>query len=369
MHKYPALKINIGHLRDNIELTVKNCAKYGVGVTGVIKGMNGLPELTKVFGESGVDMIGSSRIEQIKDAVRMGIDKPFMMIRIPMISEVEEVVEYCDYSLESDDSVLMELDRAAGKLGKKHKVVLMVEVGDLREGYYGEEALLNAAIMVENDLANLELAGVGMNVGCYGSILPTREKLDELVGFAEKIEEKIGRKLEMISGGATSSLMRIFDGDIPERVNNLRIGEGILMPQDLTIFYGLAMEGYHTDIFTAQAEVIEIKDKPTHPFGEVGRDAFGRIREYEDRGIRKRALVALGKVDYGDENEIFPLKDGIKVLGASSDHTILDVEDFCSDAGSGSGDGLKVGDIVEFELRYASLVFMTQSRNVERVFV
>ncbi len=59
-------------------------------------------------------------------------------------------------------------------------------------------------------------------------------------------------------------------------------------------------------------------------------DNVRRIRqyaEYEDRGVRKRAIIALGKVDYGAPEDLVPLSKGISVIGASSDHTILDVKD------------------------------------------
>ena len=298
-------------------------------------------------------MIGSSRIEQIKDAVEIGsadpaLKKPTMMIRIPMLSEVPEIVKYCDYSLESEDETLRALNaevlRQDGE--KRHKVILMAEMGDLREGYVGDD-LVKAALMVENELPGLELAGVGMNVGCYGSILPTRKKLDEFVSRAEAVEDAIGRSLDIISGGATTSLMRVLDGDIPERINHLRVGEGILLAHDLPLFYGCDMSFMHQDVFRLRMEVVELKKKPTYPQGEIGRDAFGHLPEYIDQGERMHAICACGKVDYGSETEIFPLREGVHIIGASSDHTLLDVEDAAP---------LKVGDVLDFSINYAQKI-------------
>ena len=374
MHPYPKLEIDRGKLRHNIDEVTSRCAAKGISVAGVIKGINGLPELIKVYCESSVTMIGSSRVEQLQDVVRIGeedpaLKKPTLMIRIPMLSEVHEIVKYCDYSLESEDEVLKALNDEvlrqneagsktdAGSI-KKHKVILMAEMGDLREGYVGDD-LARAALMVENDLDGLELAGVGMNVGCYGSILPTKEKLEEFVERAEKVEEAIGRKLDIISGGATSSLMRVLDGDIPERINHLRIGEGILLARDLPLFYGCDLSFLNQDVFRLKMEIVELKNKPTYPSGTIGRDAFGHEPEYIDRGNRMHAICAGGKVDYGSEEEIFPPDDAIKIIGASSDHTLLDVEDYIH-----GGHELKVGDILTFEINYASMVFVTASRNI-----
>ena len=355
-HKYPVLEIDKSKLADNIREVTSRCAARGISVAGVIKGMNGLSELIKVYGESDVNMIGSSRIEQIMDIKTLGIGKPTLMIRIPMLSEVPDIVRYCDYSLESETEVLRAENEEAVRQGKIHKVILMAEMGDLREGFVGEEELKEAALTVENELDGLELAGVGMNVGCYGSILPTRDKLDEFVAKAEAVENAIGRKLDIISGGATSTLMRVLDGDIPKRINHLRIGEGILLAHDLPLFYGCDLSFLHDDIFRLKMEIIELKRKPTYPSGTIGRDAFGHMPEYIDRGDRMRAIAACGKVDYGNEQEITPLEAGITVVGASSDHTILDVED--------AERPLRVGDVLGFAIDYAAMVFVTASRNV-----
>lgn len=385
MHRFPELVIDKGKLADNIREVTARCRARGISVAGVVKGMNGLPELIKVYAGSDVEMIGSSRIEQIKDAVEIGkadpaLRKPTMMIRIPMLSEVPEIVKYCDYSLESEDAVLRALNEevlrqteSGDDTGKKHKVILMAEMGDLREGYVGDD-LVRAAVMVERDLDGLELAGIGMNVGCYGSILPTREKLDEFVQKAEAVEKAIGRKLDIISGGATSTLMRVLDGNIPERINHLRIGEGILLAHDLPLFYGCDMSFLHQDVFRLRMEVVEVKLKPTYPQGTIGRDAFGREPEYVDRGDRMRAVCACGKVDYGSTEDIFPLQPGIKVIGASSDHTLLDVEELFAAQKAGAQEDrgfagetapLKVGDVLDFSIDYASMVYVTSSRNIK----
>lgn len=357
--RYPSLEVDLGYLRDNVRTALEKCGELGIEVTGVVKGMSAMPEACRAYLDAGCKMLGSSRIDQIKRLREAGIDVPMMMIRVPMMSEAADIIKYTEYSLETDMDVMRTLDAEAVRQGRKHNVILMVEMGDLREGFYDRDELCRAAQEVEA-MEGLYLAGVGMNVGCYGSILPTYDKLEEFVGVAEKVEDAIRRKLDIISGGATSTLMRVMDKKVPERINHLRIGEGILNARDLGEFYGYDEKDMHKDIFTIKAEIIEVRDKPTYPQGEIGRDAFGHQMHYEDYGIRKRALVALGKIDYGNIDDIFPKESGIKVIGASSDHTILDVED-CSRS-------LKAGDIIEFGIDYASMVYVTSSANVHHFF-
>lgn len=361
---YPELIVDLNKLRSNVTQIVRRCDEIGIEVAGVIKGCNGLIPCAEQFYRAGCRWIASSRLEQLAPLKDAGIQADLMMIRIPMITEAEDVVRICDYSLNSEVSVIRELNKFAGKHDKIHNVILMADLGDLREGFWDKEEMADVAMMVEYEMHNLHLAGVGVNVGCYGSVQPTAEKLQELVDVAEVIESKIGRELEIISGGATSSLMRVMDGDMPSRINMLRIGEGVLLAYDLPKLYDYDMPYMYQDTFRLRAEVVEVKDKPSHPVGEIGFDAFGHRVQYVDRGIRKRAVLGMGKVDYGDPGELIPEMDGIEVLGASSDHTLLDIQDMVDKGGD-----LRIGDIIEFKVKYAMIVYLTSSDNVTKVYI
>jgi len=358
---YPRVEINLEKLKHNVMKVNEKCVDNGITMTGVIKGANGLPLIAKQYIEGGVKIIGTSRLDQVFNCKKFGIETTYMLIRIPMISEVKDVVELTDISLNSEVEIIKALNMEARRQDKKHKVILMTDLGDLREGYWDKEELIKTAEWIENDLHNIRLVGVGTNVGCYGSILPTNNKLNELVELAEAIEEKIGRELEFVSGGATSSLMRLWDGDMPKRINHLRLGEGVLLARDLDVVYNYDMSNLNNDVFKIKAEVIEVKRKPSHPVGEVGVDCFGHRPEYIDRGMRDRMLLGIGRVDYGDPDELISKDKGIEILGASSDHTIVDIED--------AERKYKIGDILEFEVCYATLVYITSSNNVKIIYV
>jgi predicted amino acid racemase len=110
------------------------------------------------------------------------------------------------------------------------------------------------------------------------------------------------------------------------------------------------------EVFTLEAEVIEACTKPTYPIGKLGVDATGHTAHYTDRGDRKRALLAIGRADYGDIGDLVPQLPGAEVIGASGDHTILDIED-CDEH-------LRPGDVVKFKLRYSAILYLTASENV-----
>lgn len=354
---YPAVECRLDILRSNVAQITQRCHAAGIQVAGVIKGVNGRYPLAKQFELGGCDQIASSRLEQIYEAKKANLRGPFLLVRIPMLSEVPNVVRLCDITLASEPALLSALNEECLQQGKRLKVILMADLGDLREGFWNRSDLVETALYMENNLSGLELAGVGTNLGCYGSIRPTVEKMNELVEAAEAVESAIGRQLTWISGGATSSYVLVNDGVMPERINHLRIGENILLARDLQTDWGIdTMKYLRMDAFTLKAEVIEVKEKPSHPVGEIFMDAFGNFPTYTDRGMRRRALLGLGKLDLGDIHKLLPKDAGIEVLGGSSDHTILDIQDVTTP--------LKVGDLVEFDLNYSTLLFLTSSKSV-----
>ena len=235
----------------------------------------------------------------------------------------------------------------------------MADLGDLREGFFEKEEMVDIATYVENELDCIHLAGIGTNLGCVGSVKPTKEKMDMLADWAEAVEEAIGRPLEIVSGGATSSLMPLFDGVMNPKVNMLRIGAVTFIGplEDLRTCYGRKeVEVLSDECFILETEVIETNTKPTHPIGELGVDASGKVGTYVDRGRRRRAILAIGRQDYGDLDDIVPVLEGAEVAMASGDHTILDIED-CKEH-------LRVGDIVRFKMKYSALMRLTTSENV-----
>lgn len=349
---YPHVEIDLDKLRENLAAVIDRCHDSLVEVWPVVKGASALPEVARVFADCGVKYTCTSRIDQVRSMQAAGIRTPMMLIRIPMLSELESVVSLCAASLESDITVLRALNAEAARQGKTHGVLLMQDLGDLREGWWSAEELTDAAVEVETELKNLHLLGVGTNLSCYGSVKPDKRNMQGLVSLAHDVEVAIGRQLEYVSGGASTSMYMVLGGTMPYRVNNLRLGEIVLLGQSDFA----APDFLHKDAFTLRAEVIECRSKPSHPVGQLATDAFHRTRTYVDRGIRRRALLGIGRVDYGDCEDIFPRMPGVEVLGASSDHTILDVED--------AAEEIKVGDVLEFDLDYASMVFLTGSRSV-----
>lgn len=353
--QYPALEINLAAVRQNTEAVAALLSARGITLTGVVKGFNALMPVVEAMAAGGCSHLASSRMDQLKRLREGGIALPLMLLRIPMLSEADAVTEIVDISLNSEWDTVEALNEAALAKGRRHGVILMQDLGDLREGFWDADELTALALHVERNLAGLELKGVGTNLGCYGAIRPTEENLGALVGTARRIEVQIGRRLEIVSGGATSSLPLLQSGSMPEGITNLRVGEGILNNRDLPDIWQVPMPGLTADTFTLEAQVVEVKLKPSHPVGEVFIDAFGNRPVYEDRGIRRRAILAVGRQDLCDPDKLIPLRPGVEIVGASSDHLIVDVH----------GDAPpRVGDVLKFSMYYGPMLFLSASSGV-----
>lgn len=361
MRQYPQLEFDLALLRSNADAVISRCRGMGIRVCGVVKGVDGLPEAARVLRAAGAEELGTSRLEQVARCRAAGVPGPWLLIRIPGLTELPDVVALCETSLQSEWPTLLALEEECLRQNKTHRVIVMTDLGDLREGFWDKKELVDVCERVERDLPHVQLAGIGVNLTCYGSTKPTPEKMNELVGLARQVEQRIGRKLEIVSGGATSSFTLVHWGTMPAGVNHLRIGEAILLGKDLQVDWGIRdMDYLHMDALTLRAEVVEVKDKPTYPIGEFAIDAFGRKPIYEDRGIRRRAILALGRADVGELESLIPREPGLTVIGGSSDHCIVDVED-CPRR-------LQVGDIVEFSLCYSHMLYATARSDMRIIF-
>jgi predicted amino acid racemase len=359
--RYPVLEVNASYVQNNAHIMTEYCSKQGVSVAGVIKFSDGNLRIAESYHKGGCSQIASSRVVHLKQIKKEFPDIVTMLIRTPMLSEVHDVVRFCDISLNSERDTLTALNREAGKLGRTHGVIIMLDVGDLREGVISIDELFELAIFVEYKLSNIELEGIGSSFACFGSILPTNENLGVLLSAAALIEEGIGRKLKYISGGSSVNLMIMQREGMPKRINHLRIGGAIANPRNIRLNRGVVIEDMQEDTFILKAELIEVNVKPSCPIGQSSLNWTGNEVKFEDKGLRRRAIAALGSQDIGDALKLIPRDQDVIVIGCSSDHMILDIED-CVKI-------WKVGDIVSFNMSYAALMYAFCTRHVNIEFI
>lgn len=358
---YPKLIIDKEAFRNNTRIIKELCENNNVNLCAVVKVYHAMDELITILHEEGINEYASSRVVQLKNIKKLYPQNKTLLIRIPMLSELNELVKYVDTTLISEKDTLIELNKVAKNNNKIQDVILMEDLGDLREGVIEQEKLTDLAVFTEKELNNIHLKGIGTNLTCYGSIRPTVKNLNKLIDTKHMIEEKIGRTLEVVSGGATTSTELLIDKNMPKEINHLRIGGLFTTPEYIKEFKN--WKDYLPNlknVFTIEAEVIESNIKPTYPIGEIVVDGFGNKIEYEDKGDRKRIIIALGKCDIGGYLQLYPHDKKSFILGGSSDHTIIDVQD--------SDIEYKVGDIVKLDLDYESIMIGTESKYLNIIF-
>lgn len=351
---YPKLTIDLKKIEENTREMVRRCRARGITVAGVTKMVCGNEIIADALVGAGVEILADARIENLKRISDLKVPK--MLIRIPMASQAEKIVKYSDISLVSEVSTIKALGNQAVIQEKVYSIVLMVDLGDLREGIFYMDEIFDAVEKIK-EIAGIRLLGIGSNLTCYGGILPTEENLRRLIEIRSTLEDKFALTLEIISGGNSGALSLFEDDSLPEEVNQLRLGASLLLGIGLD---DKPVKGLNVDTFKLEAEIVEIKFKPSVPIGEVGLDAFGKVPVFIDRGIRRRAICALGKQDILPDY-LTPIDEDIIVLGASSDHLILDITD--------SSKEYCVNGRVEFNLSYGGCLSAMASGYINKVFI
>jgi len=336
----PRLEIRLDRIQHNARSLVDRLGARGIAVTGVTKATLGAPAVARALLAAGVAAIGESRIDNIEALRRAGIDAPMTLIRSPMLSQVDRVVEHAGVSLNTELAVIEALSESAGAQGREHGVVLMVELGDLREGILPAD--LVAVVGATRELAGITLRGIGTNLACQSGVAPDPTNMAELSALATSLERRFGIELAVVSGGNSANLDWALGGSEVGRVNDLRLGESILLGCEP--LQRRPIDGLRTDAFTLVAEVIESKRKPSQAWGTINQTAFGDQPALPDRGNTARGILAVGRQDVDPWGLTAPA--GITILGASSDHLVVDAGDA----------GLAVGSEMRFQLGYSALL-------------
>jgi len=348
--QFPALNVNLDAIQKNAEVLCELCGQNGIAVAGVIKFSDGDLQIARAYHEGGCAQIGVSRAKHLRPLKEACPEIETLLTRSPVRADMELCARYADLSLHSDPDVLRALNDEASKWGRCPGIILMLDVGDLREGVDNIPELLELAGLCEA-LPNLRLRGLGTNLACMNGVLPTEENLSFLVEAAEAVEASIGRRLDIISGGSSINLLLLRGGinKMPGRINHLRLGGSIANPMNIRLNRGLSFPGLREDTMSLTAEIVEIHEKASAPKAESTKNWAGEAVVREDKGRRTRAILALGSQDVGDACSLLPTDEGLELVGCSSDHCIVDVSD--------SEKVWRSGDTMSFKLRYANMLY------------
>lgn len=369
---YPILKINRNKVFENTKAIISRARKQGVDITAVTKVTGGHIEIAEIFIAAGATAIGESRIINLQKLASLKCQK--WLIRLPMPSEVDAVIRYATLSLNSELATIQLLNAAAKAQGKTHQILYMLDLGDLREGLFigdgrpttaENQELIDASfkklksdLQVIQKLSNIVLKGIANNATCIGATIPTPDTFGALLKAKLLFENELNLNCDLISGGNSSAWSLVNDSKLPSFINNLRLGDVILFGRESAYYH--CYDYLHQDAFVLEVEILEIQTKPSLPLGEIGRNAFGEMPSFDDKGLRLRAVCGLGRQDTNTDH-LFPLLEGIVIEGSSSDHLVLDITDHPST--------LNVGDHISFGCDYVAALHAATSAYVTTMII
>jgi ornithine racemase len=353
------IELNKTKLEHNYNFLDKLFKKHNIDWGVVTKLLCGNKKYLQELINLGMTEAHDSRISNLKTLKTMDPGLQTVYIKPAPKQSIPSLVKYADISFNTSFTTMKLISAEAVKQNKTHKVIIMVEMGDLREGVMGENLINFYSRIFE--LPNIEVIGVGANLNCLNGVMPTHDKLIQLSLYKQLIEAKFNKNIPWVTGGSSVTIPLIFKKMIPQGVNHFRIGETLFRGVDL--FEDTVIKGMHGDVFKLHAEIIELYEKPVVPYGEIGTNVAGESPEFDEKDYGKtsiRAIIDMGLLDI-DLQHLTPDDDNVEFSGASSDMIVLDIHD--------NNRGYKVGDTISFSLSYMGILAIMNSNYINKVVI
>lgn len=323
----------------------------------VSKLLCGSEEYLKILCDMDINEICDSRISNLKLIKEINPNINTVYIKPPAKDNIEEVVRYADVSFNTEFSTIKWISEEAVKQGKTHKIIIMIELGDLREGVLGDD--LTDFYKTVFELPNIEITGIGSNLNCLYGVLPSADKLLQLSLYKKLIEAQFNQRIPWVTGGTSVVIPLLFKKQIPVDMNHFRIGETLYFGNNLIT--NEVIEGMNDDVFRLHSQIIEINEKPKVPVGVMEVNPSGEVFEIDESNYGKssyRALIDIGVLDISTTDFLIPQNKDIEIVGASSDMIVIDLGE--------NKAGRKVGDILEFKLKYMGALRVFNSEYIDK---
>lgn len=343
-------------LKQNFNYLNKLFKKNNINWTVVSKLVCGNEEYLEELLDLGINHICDSRISNLKKIKKINPKIETMYIKPPAKRYLEDIVKYADISMNTGIGTIQLLSDEAVRQDKIHKVIIMIELGELREGIMGEDLMEFYGKVFE--MKNIEVVGLGTNLSCLYGVLPNHDKLIQLSLYEQLIEAKFNKHIPYVSGGSSVTIPLIFQNLLPKGINHFRVGESLFLGTD--VYNNSTLPNVNHDVFRLYSEIIELMEKPTVPIGELGTNVEGNEYEFDDEQIGQRAyraIIDLGLLDV-DVEHITPVDKDISFVGASSDMLVIDLGE--------NKKKYKVGDLLEFSMDYMGTLRVINSKYIEK---
>lgn len=304
----------------------------------------------------GIKEVCDARISNLAIIKKLAPEVQTVYIKPPAKRAIKDIVTYADASFNTEFDTIRLLSEEAGRQKKLHKVIIMVELGDLREGVMGEELMDFYESVFQ--LPNIKVTGIGSNLNCLHGVMPSQDKFIQLSLYEQLIEAKFDRKIPWVTGGTSVVVPMLLKKQLPAGINHFRIGETLYFGLDLV--QNSVIPGMEGGVLKLYSEIIEINEKPVVPIGEMEANPSGETYEIneEDYGrTSHRAILDIGLLDVSTDY-LIPKDENFEFVGASSDMLVIDI---------GTNDkNYQVGDLIEFDLKYMGALSLLSSNYIEK---
>lgn len=311
-----------------------------------------------------INSVGDSRLTSLKNLKEVNPDMRTIYIKPPAETYADDVVKYADISLNSSFSTIQSLNEAAKKAGKIHHIIIMIELGELREGVNRDDVMTFYEKVF--NLSHIEVIGIGSNLGCMYGIEPTYDKLLQLSMYKELISEKFKKRLKFVSGGSSITLPLIEQGKVPKDLNHFRIGEAAFF--GVSPLYNKRFKELNTDTFEFEANIIELEKKKLVPEGVLSDANIGHTADFDEYDAEEttvKAILDFGMLDV-DKDDLEMLDPEVNFVGITSDMMVVDI------GKNKTNKGLKkyrVGDKIQFKPNYMAVARLLNSKFIDKRFV
>lgn len=343
-------------LKENYNYLNKLFEEHNIDWAIVTKMLCGNKAYLKEVFDLGIKQVCDSRVSNLKAIKSVNPDIETIYIKPPPKRSIPSIVRYADVSMNTTFETVKLLSEEARRQGRTHKIIIMVEMGELREGVMRDDVVDFYSTVFE--MPNIEVIGIGTNLSCLYGVLPNQDKLIQLSLYKQLIENKFNKKIPYVSGGSSVTIPLINQGLLPETINHFRVGETLFLGTN--VYDGSQFDFMHNDVFKIYAEIIELFEKPTVPQGDMGSNLEGETFEFDQEKSHERscrALIDLGLLDI-EEKRLIPADDSFDLAGASSDMIVIDLGD--------NERNLKVGDLLEFKTDYMGALRLLNSRYIDK---
>lgn len=362
------LIIEAEKIKENIRSLSDYFEEKGIDWSLITKVFSGDKDfLRNILTEEVIDKInsvGDSRLSSLKNLRALNPDMHTIYIKPPAAIYADDVVQYADISLNSSFSTIKALNEAAGRAGKIHQIIIMVELGEMREGVNRSDVITFYEKVF--NLPHIEVIGLGSNLGCMYGIEPTYDKLLQLSNYKEQISMKFNKRLKYISAGTSITLPLIEQGAIPKDINHFRVGEAAFF--GVSPLYNQQFRNLHTDTFAFEANIIELEEKKIVPEGVLSDANIGHTADFEDRDASEtsvKAILDVGMLDV-DSNDIEALDKEVRFVGITSDMMVVDIGRNRTEEGKKK---YSVGDRIRFRTNYMAVARLLNSKFIDKRFL